>query len=257
MTVETKVLEPSDLTREHHHAVDRMMDRIRDTATSQHVWVYGRISAIPSDDVLSDIIDWIARSASAAQDGGMVQPYLQPGFDLELVAYGDAAGRRLSGPAGGENLLPRFVRTLSDKAERMSASGAEWLCVENITGLFQTEWGLMDMARKVATLEGAIHTGLSSATIGGVIACSSAATFNGTVNEEAAETDTGSIGLRYPVLPWRARETIVVPLRDSARDATRHWRALLETERDWSAWALAEAGLPTVDEIIQRPPAED
>jgi hypothetical protein len=58
MTVETKVLEPSGLTREHHHAVDRMMDRIRDTATSQGVWVYG--PAIPSDDVLSDIIDWIA-----------------------------------------------------------------------------------------------------------------------------------------------------------------------------------------------------
>jgi hypothetical protein len=257
MTVETKVLEPSDLTREHHHAVDRTMDRIRDTATSQGVWVHGRIAAIPSDDLLGDIIDWISRSAGFAQNGGIVQPYRQPGLDLELVAYDDAAGRRLSGPAGGENLLPRFVRTLVDKAERMSASGAEWLCVENITGLFQTEWGLMDMARKVATLESAIQAGLPSDTIGGVIACSSAATFNGTVNEEATETDTGSIGLRYPVLPWRAREAIVIPLRDSARDATQHWRTLLEAERDWSAWALAEAGLPTFDEIIEQPATED
>ncbi len=257
MTVETKVLEPSDLTREHHQAVDRTMDRIRDTATSQGVWVHGRISAIPSDDVLSDIIDWISRSAGFAQNGGIVQPYQQPGLDLELVASGDAMGRRLTGPAGGENLLPRFVRTLSDKAERMSASGAEWLCVENITGLFgQTEWGLMDMARKVATLESAIHASLPSDTIGGIVACSSAATFNGTVNEEATETDSGSIGLRYPILPWRAREAIVVPLRDSARDATQHWRTLLEAERDWSAWALAEAGLPTFDEIIEQP-AED
>ena len=252
MTVETKVLEPSDLTREHHHAVDQTMDRIRDTATSKGVWVHGRISAIPSDDVLNDITDWISRSAGSAQNGGIVQPYRQPGLDLELVAYDDAAGRRLSGPAGGENLLPRFVRTLSDKAERMSASGAEWLCVENITGLFQTEWGLMDMARKVATLESAIQAGLPSDTIGGVIACSSAGTFNGTVNEEASETDTGSIGLRYPILPWRAREAIVVPLRDSARDATQHWRTLLDAERDWSAWALAEAGLPTFDEIIEQ-----
>ncbi len=252
MTVETKVLEPSDLTREHHHAVDQTMDRIRDTATSKSVWVHGRISAIPSDDVLNDITDWISRSAGSAQNGGIVQPYRQPGLDLELVAYDDAAGRRLSGPAGGENLLPRFVRTLSDKAERMSASGAEWLCVENITGLFQTEWGLMDMARKVATLESAIQAGLPSDTIGGVIACSSAGTFNGTVNEEASETDTGSIGLRYPILPWRAREAIVVPLRDSARDATQHWRTLLDAERDWSAWALAEAGLPTFDEIIEQ-----
>jgi hypothetical protein len=102
-----------------------------------------------------------------------------------------------------------------------------------------------------------VRVGLPSDTIGGVIACSSAATFNGTVNEEATETDTGSIGLRYPVLPWRAREAIVVPLRDSARGATQHWRTLLEAERDWSAWALAEAGLPTFDEIIEQPATED
>ncbi len=108
------------------------------------------------------------------------------------------------------------------------------------------------MARKVATLESAIQAGLPSDTIGGVIACSSAGTFNGTVNEEASETDTGSIGLRYPILPWRAREAIVVPLSDSARDTTQHWRTLLDAERDWSAWALAEAGLPTFDEIIEQ-----
>ncbi len=256
ITVETKVLEPSDLTREHHHTVDQTMDRIRDAATSRGVWVYGRISAVPPDDVLGDLIDWISRSAGFAQKGGIVQPYRQQGLDLELVASNDAAGRRLTGPAGGENLLPRFVRTLSDKAERMSASGAEWLCVENITGLFQTEWGLMDMARKVATLESAIQTSLPRDTIGGVIACSSAATFNGTVNEEAAETVTGSIGLRYSVRPWRAREAIIVPLRDNAKDATQHWQALLEAERDWSAWALTEAGLPTFDEINEQP-AED
>jgi hypothetical protein len=80
--------------------------------------------------------------------------------------------------------------------------------------------------------------------------------FNGTVNQEAAETDTGSIGLRYPVLPWSAREAIVVPLRDRARDVTQHWRTLLEAERDWSAWALAEACLPTFDEIIEQPATE-
>lgn len=257
MTVETKVLEPSDMTREHHQAVDRTMDRLRDAATSQGVWVYGRISSIPPDHLLSDIIDWISRSAGFARNGGIVQPYRQLGLDLELIASGDAAGRRLTGPAGGESLLLRFVRTLIDKAERMSASGAEWLCVENVTGLFgQTEWGLMDMTRKVSTLESAIHAGLPGDTIGGVIACSSAATFNGTVNEETAETGTGSIGLRYPILPWRAREAIAVPLRDSAKDTTQHWRALLEAERDWSAWALTEAGLPTLDEITQQPAEE-
>ncbi len=105
---------------------------------------------------------------------------------------------------------------------------------------------------QVATLQSAIQASLPSDTIGGVIACSGAAMFNGTVNEEASETDTGSIGLRYPILPWRAREAIVLPLRDSARDATRHWRALLEAERDWSAWALAEAGLPKFGEIIEQ-----
>jgi hypothetical protein len=47
-------------------------------------------------------------------------------------------------------------------------------------------------------------------------------------------------------------EAIVVPLRDSARDATRHWRTLLEAERDWSPGRSPRQVLPTFNEIMEQ-----
>jgi hypothetical protein len=254
VTVETRVLGPSDLTRGHHDDVDRVMNQIRNMARRHDVWAHGEVSIVPSDAALNDVLNWIAASAGFIRGGGVVQPYRQPGFNLELVPLGRGQGLRLSGPAGRENLLPRFVRTLDDKLQRMQSSGAEWLCVENLTGLFgQTEWGQWDMPRKVSMLESAIRDGLTATTIGGIVACSGVAHFNGTVNEETAETPASSIGLRYPVFPWRAREAIIVPLHDEARPAAELWRTLFDAERDWFAWALEDAGLPTFEEIMAEP----
>jgi hypothetical protein len=252
VTVETRVLGPSDMERGHHDEVDRVMNRVRDTARRHGVWAHGEILLVPSDAALNDLADWISASAGFVLGGGVVQPYRQPGFNLELVPLDSAQGLRLTGPAGRENLLPRFVRSLHDKLPRMSNSGAEWLCVESLTGLFGlTEWGQLDMPSKVSLLESAIREGLPDETIGGIIACSGVAHFNGTVNEESTESPTGAIGLRYPVFPWRAREAIVIPLRSDARQPAALWRTLFDAERDWFVWALSAADLPTFEEIME------
>jgi hypothetical protein len=251
ITVETRVLGPSDMGRDHHDEVDRVMNRVRDAARKQGVWAHGDISLVPSETALNDVVNWISASAGFVLGGGVVQPYRQPGFDLELVRLGEGQGLRLTGPAGHENLLPRFVRALHDKLERMRNSGAGWLCVENLAGLFGlTEWAQLDMPRKVAMLENAVRAGLPDATIGGIVACSGVAHFNGTVNEESTVSPTGALGLRYPVFPWRAREAIIIPLRDEAKSAGGLWRTLFDTERDWFAWALAGADLPPFEEIM-------
>lgn len=252
VTVETKVLGPSDMERGHHDEVDRVMSRVRDTARRHGVWAHGEILLVPSDAALNDLVNWISASAGVVLGGGAVEPYTQPGFNLGLVPLGTALGLSLTGPAGRENLLPRFVRSLHDKLPRMRNSGAEWLCVENFTGLFGlTEWGQLDMPSKVSMLESAIREGLPDETIGGIIACSGVTHFNGTVNEESTVSPTGAIGLRYPVFPLRAREAIVIPLRNDARQVAALWRTLFDAERDWFAWALVGADLPTFKKIME------
>ncbi len=252
VTVETRVLGPSDMERGHHDEVDRVMNRVKDTARRRGVWAHGEILLVPSDTALNDLANWISASAGLVLGGGVVRPYRQPGFNLELVPLDKAQGLRLTGPVGRENLLPRFVRSLYEKLPRMRNSGAEWLCVENFTGLFGlTEWGQLDMPRKVSMLESAIREGLPKETIGGIVACSGVAHFNGTVNEESAESPAGALGLRYPVFPWRAREVIVIPLQEGARPAAALWRTLFGAEHDWFAWALAGADLPTFEEIME------
>ena len=56
---------------------------------------------------------------------------------------------------------------------------------------------------------------------------------------------------RYSVFPLRAREAIIIPLRDDAKPAAELWRTLSDTERDWFARALADLGLPMFEEIME------
>jgi hypothetical protein len=152
-------------------------------------------------------------------------------------------------PAGDGDLLARLLTAVRDKAKRMETAGTQCLCVENYTGIFAfTEWGWSPMPRKIALLEDAIRNALPERPIDGVVVCSGVSHFNGVVNEEIAETSTGSVGLRYAVTPWRAREALVVPIRDS--DRTPIWREVFQAEAQWLPWALAECGLPPLEMIL-------
>jgi len=133
----------------------------------------------------------------------------------------------------------------------MKASGAEWLCLESFTGMFiLTEWGWMSMEEKVAALERVIGEAASSVPLSGVVLCSGVSHFDGTVEEERHETPTATIGIRYPVVPWRAREPIIIPLHEHARHTAHAWRMLFDSERDWLNWAMVELKLPSVDEML-------
>jgi hypothetical protein len=251
-TVEARVLGRSRSDRELHSAVDYAIDRLRTVTSRLGVWVTGELEDAPSDADLDEVVAWIEQCAGFVRRGGAVPRYTKAPFKLELIQMEDAHGRRLSSPVGEENLLPRLLNTLADKVQRMQKSGADWLCVENYTGIFAfTEWGLWPMPRKVAALEHEIGAAFPDKPIAGIVVCSGASHFNGTINEEAAETSTGAIGLRYAVAPWRAREALVIPLRDAG--AAADWRQLFEAEHDWFAWALDEMGLPTFEEIMAQP----
>jgi hypothetical protein len=249
--VETKVLEPSAASQARRIAVDGTMDRLRASALRAGVWVGGTVSEVPSEAALGDATDWITRSAPFVRSGGTLPPYRQGGFELVLVRDADPSHATLAGPLEQEDQLRRLLRTVATKAEQMRASGAEWLCIENLTGLFAfTRWGRLDMRRKVSLLHDAVHEAVPGDALGGLIVCSGCSWFNGAVSDEGVETSAGGFGLRYAVAPGRARETIVIPIRTGGSEGPDLWRALFDAERDWLAWALAEVGLPPIDEIL-------
>jgi len=171
---------------------------------------------------------------------------------LELVPadQGDLPG--LTGPTEDENLLRRLLRAIADKAHRMQSSGAGWLRLDAINGIWaMTEWGRSTMSVKVPMLVSfVLELFQGEPPIDGVIICSGAAFFNGTVNEEHMQLASHAVGLRYSVSPMRAREAIIVPLRDQARPAVGDWVALHRGEARWLEWALTAANLPREAELL-------
>jgi hypothetical protein len=217
------------------------------------VWTSGSISRVPSDDELVELEAWIESSANFVRNGGVLPRYASGPFDLELVPREKAEGRRLTSPGPTSDLLRRLLTTLKSKAEQMQAAGTEWLCVENYTGIFMfTEWGWSPMPRKIALLEDAVREAFPESPIAGVVICSGVSHFNGMVNDEVAETQAGSIGMRYTVQPWRAREALVIPLRPTAK--CKPWRDLFGAEVDWLPWALEACCLPSLEAILAPPP---
>jgi hypothetical protein len=248
-TIETRVLGPSQEDRTLNAAVDDTTDRIRSKARRLGVWAAGAISSVPSEAELVELEAWMERSASFIAGGGLLPRYAQGPFDLELVPFDKAQGKRLTAPGPTSDLLRRLLMTLESKASQMQVAGSEWLCVENYTGIFAfTNWGWSPMPEKLTVLEREILNHFPERPIAGVVICSGVSHFNGTVNEEYAETPHGSIGMRYAVQPWRAREMLVIPLERTT--SAEPWRDLFTAEKDWLPWALAACDLPPLQGIL-------
>jgi hypothetical protein len=248
-TIETRVLGPAQEDRTLNAAVDELTDRIRMKSSRLGVWTAGSIAAVPSEAQLAEFEAWIEKSAGFVLGGGLLPRYSHGPFDVELIALGRAQGNPLNVPGPRSDLLRRLLMTLKSKAGQMRTAGTEWLCVENYTGIFAfTQWGCSAMPEKLAVLEDEILRTFPESPIAGVVVCSGVSHFNGTLNEEYAETPIGSIGMRYAVEPWRAREMLAIPLGRTRSAAL--WRSLFSEERDWLPWALAACGLPRLEEIL-------
>lgn len=244
LVVELKVLRPSAQAISNGAQIDKAFTLLREAAFGADVCVGGRMETVPNDTGIEAATEWIRTNAACARGGGAVPDFADHGMRLTLRQHDRPIGLR--GPTEAEDALRRLLAGIVGKADRMQASGAEWLRVDALTGIWAfTAWGCSPMRQKMPMLAEAIRNMFDGAPpIAGVIVCSGASLFPGQVNEEHCELDDGSIGLRYAIAPMRAREAIIIPLREDGIHTARSWVQMHESEQDWLAWALAKAGLP-------------
>jgi hypothetical protein len=174
-------------------------------------------------------------SAAFVRNAGVLPAFTHGAMRLGLVPANQPDLPSITGPTEDENPLRRLARAIADKARRMHSSGAGWLRLDAINGVWAlTEWGCSPMPVKIPLLESfVLELFEGEPPIDGVIVCSGAAFFNGTVNEEHIQLTNGAVGLRYSVPPMRAREVIIMPLRNWARSAVDDWVTLHEGEGRW------------------------
>jgi hypothetical protein len=70
------------------------------------------------------------------------------------------------------------------------------------------------------------------------------------ISRASFRTKSGSYGLERPLPMARGRATFIVPLRSEAIGGIRRWHDLYDTEGNWLDWALSQADLPGVRDIM-------
>jgi hypothetical protein len=162
----------------------------------EHVWISGKLDHHLTPAERREIERFVKRNAAAAHSGE--KPRLQlDGIALALVDRAAAAGT-LSGPTVRENLFEQMVSAIAAKAHRMQNSGAEWLHITVLTGLWAfTPWGKSPPAEKLSTMMAALDEALGDDRPTGIVLCSGA----GLTPEVKAEDATQAHGsaLRRPI----------------------------------------------------------
>jgi hypothetical protein len=246
LVVEARVLTDALGARESRARIDEATDRLLFIGMEHDAWIGGRLGRCLLDHELEDLRDRVARWAEGSR---AAEEWTADSVEL-IIERRDVAKTKLASPAVRDELWPRMADAIRAKAVRMADSGSSWLRMIPLTGLWVfTEWAREPLEVKLQAAASALAATLGSAAPSGVVLSSAAALYPGDVNEERAQYGP-AVAVRCAVRPLRARETMVIPLRPEAIDAVRDWVALADAETDWLEWALAGAGLPSLEELL-------
>ncbi len=246
LLTETRVRSAADITQRAHREVDEVMHRLVLLGAKHGASIEGRLERVPSESELHDIerrvADWTASEPAATR-------WSADGIDLRIVARDRAQGQLMSPPIRTDTWM-RLTDALNEKAARMERSGAQWLRILPLTGMWAfTPWARRPLESKLRDVAAALKQTLGDAGPAGVVLSSSATLHPGDVPESTVVAGS-AIGVRRAIAPMRARETLIVPLDRAAEPSADDWAALADAEADWLDWALTREGLPSLAEVL-------
>jgi len=251
IVTEVRVLTPSEFGRDQRTAAESASDWLFWLGRKHGVWIGGKLGRDPTKDERQEIEDLVKHEAGRAAEGSR-PVYSVEGITLELGEW-DVGGSALTSPPVREDLFDRMVRAIAEKAEKMQASGAQWLHASVLTGLWRfTEWGRGPLSSKAPFMSSALSSALGDRCPFGVVLTSGSGLAPDDMEEEVA-TSAAGISLRIPIQALRARETLILPFRPEATTSAKALLALARSESDWLGWALAEKNLPSLDEMLAVP----
>lgn len=241
LSAEARVLTEDERSRREREAIDRTADHLMLAGVRHGVWVGGSYTPLTEDDAAT-VEEWVEQMAPAVHHGARPSIAIR-GSDLTLEPRArPSIGLRSSAITG--DLWPRMQGAIVDKASKMSRSGARWLRITLVTGIWRnTAWGRSEPSAKLNALRSALRGTVAGNSIDGIVLSSAAGHFPGDVPEQRATTTSG-IAIRRAVAPLRARETLILPFSSRGEAEAEAWATLADAERDWLDWALELNGLP-------------
>jgi len=248
LNVETRVLTQSDEARREHAAMNQTSEWLLSLGWKHSIWIGGKLHRHPTERQQEEIAEMVQDNAPAVHRGATVKLSM-PGIELEFAPTGNATNP-LHSPSTDENLFRRMVGVIAEKAEKMSRSGAGWLHLTTLTGLWAfTPWAQSPLEEQLATMTAALETALGENKPDGIVLCSAAGMNRSGITDQSVITENG-IALRRVVNPVRTRGTLIMSLNSNGQAALSSWQALAEAETDWLDWALKRHSLPNVAELL-------
>jgi hypothetical protein len=143
----------------------------------------------------------------------------------------------------------RLASRIGEKAKRALESGAEWLRIDVVDGLWQfTEWAQRSLLEKLTTIAVLLRA-QTAAPLRGVVLSSGALQAQGSFEDDEVWLPDGSGACRRLLPGHRVRETIIVPASEERTPAVEFWNRLYLSEPSWLAWGLAQVAAALPDEL--------
>ena len=232
-----------------HVDTQRYTDEVFGDLMSAHirndVGVTGHFN-VQTPDATAAMLEGVTTAAVAVARDGVPRTIDDQAYCFEI----DKSGRfEITGPSTALDPWTRAADRIRQKAVQAQQSGATWLRVDVLSGLWQApQWASASLADKAATLARAVRQTLTDHPHMDAVVISSGRLHPVSgLTDEDAET-TGAIAMRRVLEPLRVRDTILIPLRPQI-DIT-PVADLYSSEPTWLARALSDARLPPPDETF-------
>jgi hypothetical protein len=249
IAVEARVLSTSGAWRRANRSTDQLFDRIHALEITYGIRCEGEISDQLTERESDRLMGAIEDRAQLLAIGATPPSLNIAGTAIEVVSDTREPKGGLRGPRMEGDSWARLGPRIAEKAEVAKESGANWLRIDALDGLWQfTSWAQGSLTEKLEAMAAIVRTCI--APLDGVVLSSGALLAQGLFHDEDTSPLAGAVALRRLVGPLRVRETLIIPATPQASEAATVWKRLYEQEPTWLQWALARCGRPSEEEIF-------
>jgi len=253
LPVETFVILMDDAMRKNRAYSSQVGNQVIQIGLRHDVWISGKLAECLDAAETSTWLAVLEETAAQVEADGIERAVDHEAGSVRVTSLSRShtASAPFSGPDEVGRGWPRVASKLRDKAVQAQASGATWLRVDLMDGLWQfSPWGQSALPDKTEAIADWTRQALASAVgLNGVVVTCGSALAEGQFVADFYSGEAGVLGMRRIIDVWRVREAIIIPLAPRSLQDAGRWLALYDDEGLWLDWALERVGLPPAKDV--------
>jgi hypothetical protein len=251
LAVEVRSIFRDEASIEASNYADQLKNVIHALRMNPGVAIGGEIACVLDSDIVSSIAQELTARARFVAAGGISPAIQLAGVNLHVRIPGNPDDESLSIAIPMEDHWRRLRERLQEKSRRAAQSGAQWLRFDSLDFLWQLgPLAQMSLSQRLTELSDRVVEWLRPfGHIRGLVLTDGAWMLTVNTPDETHQDARRGLAMKRRLDPFRARETLIVPLFDEALEEARHWYAFYDDESSWMKWALDRYAMTLPDEL--------